>query len=144
MKRWKKILISILAFIFLIIVLAVGSLYFFLQSLPDMCGNEVLSEYLSPNKKMKAIVFKRDCGATTNFSTHVTIQPSSDMLENGGGNTFGADADHGKAPSRVGGDIEIGVNWLSDTRLAIQYHKSVRVIYSESNVSGTQIEYQTF
>jgi hypothetical protein len=138
MNWWQKILMGILAFIFL----AIGGLYFFLPS--SMCGNEILAEHLSPNKKLKAIVFKRDCGATTGFSTQITIQPSNNNLENEGGNVFSADTNHDDAPSSQTGELEIGINWLSDTRLAVQYHKLSRVFQSESTVSGVQIEYQTF
>ena len=44
----------------------------------DPCGNEILSEMRSPDGRLKFIVFQRDCGATTAFSTQVSIIPSGD------------------------------------------------------------------
>jgi hypothetical protein len=44
------------------------------------CANEVLSQTVSPDAKMKAVVFQRDCGATTGFSTQVSIIQNSSLL----------------------------------------------------------------
>jgi hypothetical protein len=37
------------------------------------CENEVFSDVPSPSGKEHAIVFQRDCGATTDFSFQVSI-----------------------------------------------------------------------
>ena len=37
------------------------------------CGNDLVKEVPSPNGKMKAVVFQRDCGATTGFSTQISL-----------------------------------------------------------------------
>jgi hypothetical protein len=37
------------------------------------CGNEVLSQARSPDGLYEAVVFQRDCGAATGFSTQVSV-----------------------------------------------------------------------
>lgn len=140
MKLWKKIFIGIFA----LILLCIGGLYIFAQSLSDLCGNVVLAEYPSPNKKLKAVIFQRDCGATTGFSTQVSILQSTSALENEGGNIFVADTNHGAAPADQGGGPEVYVNWLSDTHLQIQHHKAVRTFRADTKSEGVKIEYLTF
>jgi hypothetical protein len=43
------------------------------EACSDLCGNRVIETALAPDGKTKALVFERDCGATTDFSTHVSI-----------------------------------------------------------------------
>ncbi len=57
----------------------------------DLCGNEVFQEVVSPDGTYKAVVFQRDCGATTGFSTQVSILKASSQLTNRGGNVFAMD-----------------------------------------------------
>lgn len=57
----------------------------------DLCGNEVFQEVLSPDGTYKAVVFQRDCGATTGFSTQVSILKASSQLANRAGNVFAID-----------------------------------------------------
>jgi len=109
-----------------------------------MCGNQVLAEHPSPNNKLKVVTFQRDCGATTDFSTQVSILPSANALKNESGNIFVADTNHGAAPASQGGGPEVQVNWLSDTHLQVQHHKLVRTHRVESEFEGTKVEYRTF
>jgi hypothetical protein len=54
----------------------------------DMCGNYVHSTMISPDKRHKAVVFQRDCGATTGFTTQISILEKDDSLANSSGNIF--------------------------------------------------------
>ena len=56
-----------------------------------LCGNKILSEAISPDDTRKAVVFWRDCGATTAYSTQISIIPAHDALPNAAGNIFIAD-----------------------------------------------------
>jgi len=73
---------AIIAFLILIII---GFLYF---GFSDLCANEIHKVYMSPNKSFKAVVFERNCGATTSFSTQISILDSNEELENEEGNVF--------------------------------------------------------
>ena len=136
---WKKIAIGLAA----LIVVAVGALvllaYALSSAFDDMCGNAMIAEYPSPNGKLKAVVFERNCGATTGFSTQVSVLQSTDPLENEGGNVFAADTDRGRAPSGEGGGPEIKFRWLSDTNAELRYHPFVRVYRTQTKTKGVQV-----
>lgn len=95
-------------------------------SLAGDCGNEMISETLSPDKSLKVVLFQRDCGATTGFSTQVTVLPAAQSLPNDSGNVLVADTDHGKAPSGPGGGPEVQTEWKSDRELIVRYHPAAR------------------
>ena len=68
----------------------------------DLCGNKVLTDVASPDVHNHAVVFERDCGATTGFSTQVSILPAGRAISDGG-NVLIVDDDHGRAPNGPGG-----------------------------------------
>ncbi len=84
-KNHKKTLLTIA--VALIIVTGAGVLA--LNKLTsDLCGNEIMNETLSPDGHFKALVFQRDCGATTGFTTQISLLPSNVSLPNEAGNIF--------------------------------------------------------
>jgi hypothetical protein len=84
MKRHQKIYIAVgIASILLVAGWRYGSVYFSGYSL---CSNEVTSELASPNNEYLAVVFERSCGATTGFSTQVSVLENNSLLENEPGN----------------------------------------------------------
>lgn len=106
------------------------------------CENELLNEVRSPNGKLKAVIFQRDCGATTRVSTQVSILPNGERLSNEGGNIFVADTDHGKAPSGAGGGPSVEVRWVSENELLIRYDSRARVFHSEQSLNNVEIRYE--
>ncbi len=125
------------------ILFAIG-VVLFVGNLPDPCSNEVISEVTSPNQKMKAITFQRDCGATTDFSTHVAIIPFGSSIEKVGTSIFVATTNKGKAPAGRGGGPEVRTRWLSATKHHIEYHRFANVHNAETLSMGTKISYGTF
>ena len=108
------------------------------------CGNEILKEIRSPTGKLKAVVFQRDCGATTGFSTHVSVLPSEQQLPHEGGNVFAADTDHGKAPSGPGGGPIVDVSWTNETELLVRYDKRARASQNQPALAKVHVRYETF
>ncbi|MBL8398538.1 MAG: hypothetical protein JNL84_10415 [Candidatus Accumulibacter sp.] len=111
---------------------------------PDFCGNLVLSESLSPNGKLKAVVFSRDCGASTDFSTHISLLKAGDRLSNTGGNLFVADSNHGKAPANQHGGPVVTIRWVSDEQLRVERHALARVFKSVPSHRDIEVEYADF
>jgi len=143
MGFWKKIIVGICA-VFLVMVGVVSVCFYFFSSFQDiweMCGNTVLTQYPSPNRKLKAVVFERSCGATTGFSTQVSILQTGSVLENAGANLFVADTDHGRAPSGFGGGPEVRFLWISDSSAELQYHPLARTYLALPEVEGVQVSF---
>ncbi len=95
-------------------------------SLAGDCGNDPISEIQSPDKSLKVVIFQRDCGATTGFSTQVSILSAKRTLPNESGNVMVVDTDHGKAPSGPRGVPEIIPEWKSDRELVLRVHPMTR------------------
>ena len=106
---WKKIVIT-LGVLIVGVPLVIGGLLIYATR--DMCGNEMYAEELSPDKKYKAVIFQRDCGATTGFSTQISIIGANDELENESGTIFIIDGH----PDSVSPEIR----WLSNAELSIE------------------------
>ena len=56
--------------------------------LDGMCGNDIVLKKVSPDNKHNVFVFNRDCGATTGFSTQISILDDDEELDNESGNLF--------------------------------------------------------
>jgi hypothetical protein len=107
----------------------------------DMCGNEVIGSAEAPDHAHVAYLFQRDCGATTDFSTQVSILPKGRKLS-GSGNAYTGDADHGAAGRDAWGGPRTEMEWLSARHLRIRYAAGSRIFRQEQWVSGVQISYQ--
>ncbi len=127
--------------VFLIgIVLYFGMIAYTFSS--GMCGNTIVETKISPNYSHKIILFERNCGTTTDFSTQISILKNEEDLEDESGNIFSADSDNGKAILTKKGTINIKIEWLSDKKILIEYDKSARVFEIEKSIDGIEIEYK--
>jgi len=85
------------------------------------CDDDVRLRVASPDGRHEAVVFGRDCGATTGLNTQVAIVPLGEAPE-GAGNTLVMDD-----------IVQLHVRWTSGTALYISgvsgkvYHQSNRV-----------------
>ena len=86
-------------------------------------------------------MFQRDCGATTGFSTQISIlRPNDNPI--GGGNAFIADDDHGAARVGSWGGSWADAKWLAPDHLLIRYAAKSRIFKQDNSVSGVEITYQ--
>jgi len=95
------------------------------------CGNEVLHQELSPNKKLKAVIFQRDCGATTEFSTQISLLNAAEKLPNWKGNLF------------IGNDLSgiITAKWKSNSLLEIGGTNGGSSSKQENSLENVEIRY---
>lgn len=105
------------------------------------CVNEILRVHYSPTKQLKAVVFQRDCGATTGFSTQISIMPANSDLPNEAGNVFVATTDHGKSPSGPGGGPHVEVEWKGESSLNITCDNRARVFLRKDSLNGVANTY---
>jgi hypothetical protein len=103
----------------------------------DPCENRTLSELTAPSGNKRALVFERSCGATTGFSTHVSVLNASDPVPKSAGNTFNADSDHGAAK-----DMTVTVRWAAPDQLVVRYPARARIFRRESQATGVAVAYE--
>lgn len=96
----------------------------------NLCASNPLYQQTSPNGKVEAIVFNYDCGATTGFSTQVSLLPSGKAID-GPGNVLVTD-----------GKNRIKVKWLSNSEVVIRNTKGLKTYKQLSNYNGVIINYQ--
>jgi hypothetical protein len=141
---WRKTLFVLLA---ALIATSSGGLALLDHLFSGMCSTTVIDEVASPNRKLKAILFQIDCGATTGLNSHVAIVPSDKDVSDKGSlseSFLAVDGNHGHAPAGKGGGPEVRMNWMSDTRLEIKYHDLARIIRAQASSKGIEISYHTF
>ena len=140
-KKVKIILIGSLVSLVTILTLFIYTIQI---AFDGMCGNKVLSETSSPDRIYRAIVFQRDCGATTGFSTQVSILKAEERLPNQSGNLFIADTDRGKAPSGIGGGPDVRISWIAPRSVRLIHHKNVRVFLANPRFTEVSATYDSF
>lgn len=113
MTLWQKSLAWILG-----VLVALFAAYQVLMyvAFSDMCGNDIWAEYPSPNGQLKAVVFQRDCGATTGFSTQVTILEADNDLPNRAGDILIIEGHPGT--------VAPAASWSDDIALVLHYRQT--------------------
>jgi hypothetical protein len=107
----------------------------------DSCENSLIRRADAPDWERSAVMFQRDCGATTGFSTQISLT-SDEGLPSGGGNIFRADDNHGAAADEEWGGPWAEIAWLGPDHLQIRYAANSRIFLQEDEVSGVKISYQ--
>lgn len=107
-----------------------------------LCGNTLLNEARSPDGRYRLVTFERNCGATTDFSTQLSLLEAGEALANEAGNVFIADTDRGIAPSGPGGGPEVRVTWTSARTALIERHWKSRMFKAEARVGEVQFSFE--
>ena len=142
--KWRKAGSFLLGIVALLVITGIGITYAIGKAFDDTCENQLLSEVLSPDQVYRAIIFQRSCGATTGFSTQVSVLEAMGTLPNKSGNIFVADTDRGKAPSGMGGGPEIKISWVSSRSIHLTYRKNARVFFANPHVLEVSATYDSF
>lgn len=96
----------------------------------DPCGNEVSRTVISPSGKLKAVVFNRNCGATTGYNTQVSIIPTSASLPGEAGNALILD-----------GSVPLKIEWRTDSELHLSGFGTARVFLQSHSAAGVSVSY---
>ena len=105
------------------------------------CGINLVRRVPSADGQWEAILFERDCGATTDFGTHLSVLRAGAKLPNKPGNVFIADSDHGRAPLVEGNVIDVSIQWAGPDSLVVRYDPRARIFSQESKVQGISVHY---
>ena len=121
-----------------------GSLVVLLSffSCSEIAVNTVIDTIVSPSGKDAVYIFSRDAGATTEFSTQVSILPAGSMDRLSTGNVFVVDSDHGKVQDLFPeGGPRVSARWDSENHVTILVSRDARVFKEESMVQGVKVAY---
>lgn len=88
------------------------------------------------------MLFQRDCGATTSFTTQISILTQADAYVVDRGNVFIADDAHSRAKAGTWGGPWANVSWITDDHLLIRYANESRIFEQEDRFGHIQITYQ--
>ena len=135
-QRW------VLNYVTGITVVAVAGWMWMVTSLVMECENTPVVEVPSPGGAHRAIVFERSCGATTGFSTQVSLVRGRAALPDGGGNVFVADNGDGASPEGPWGGPVVEVAWQGAEHLVVRHHPGARVFHAEPARDGVRIRYE--
>ena len=93
---------------------------------------------LAPGGDLKAVVFTRACGATTEISTQVFVI-TEDSSPPGAGNVLVLDSDSGRAPSDSVGRVSVILAWRGVDTLIVRHDSRAPVFKSERVVQGVTV-----
>jgi len=85
MKRVVKVVIVSLLGVVALGALGIAGMGWIISS---GCANTIQARVRSPDGAHEAIVFERDCGATTDYSTQVAVVETGEELPNDPGNAY--------------------------------------------------------
>lgn len=105
------------------------------------CANTVIREFPSPSGDFKATLFQRDCGATTAFTSQVSVIPGDGAVSDSG-NAFVADTGHGAARAGAWGGPDVDVAWEGPNQLVISHAANARILRREAKVLEISIHYR--
>ncbi|WGM37498.1 hypothetical protein [Caulobacter sp. NIBR1757] len=107
-------------------------------SIANLCENTEISRVSSPDGRHDAVLFERSCGATTGFSSQVSIVRHAAKVD-GSGNVVVLDDDQGAAPAAAWGGPDVDLGWTAADQLVVRHHPSARVSGSRKMVDGVAI-----
>ena len=102
----------------------------FMMGLAGCCDNEVDQVVLSPSGARMAVMFNRNCGATTGFNTQISIVPRANSSPDGVGNALIL-SDH----------MPLQMRWVSDSELRVSGLGTATVVIRNAMVNGVSITY---
>ena len=104
----------------------------------DGCENTPVQTVAAPSGHQKAVLFERSCGATTGFTTQISLVKGGEQ-PSGKGNVFIAD---GGLEAASWGGPWAEVLWLSPGHLLVKYDASARVFEQHANADGVRISFE--
>lgn len=94
------------------------------------CGNTLLSEQLSPQKTLILSHYERDCGATTDFVTIVSIRQSDQSFKH----------DSNAIVAVAKGKLSLDSEWVSETKVKIR--SSGELFRKENRFGDVDVTYE--
>lgn len=113
----------------------------FMSGCSDLCSNQAVRRVDSPDGRHSAILLERDCGATTSFSTQISVAQVGEQ-PSGRGNVFIADDNHGAAVTGHWGGPWAEVKWLAPNHILVRYAAKSRIFRQTEKIDGIVVSYE--
>jgi hypothetical protein len=107
---------------------------------------EVVGDVPSPDGKWDVVLMVRNAGATTDYSTQLSIIPAGGQLSREialcrPGNVFIADGNHGAVAVNDKGFMHVDIVWQSPNLVLITFPSSARVFKRERRFQSVTVNY---
>lgn len=96
------------------------------------CEDTTCETLFSPDRSHKIILYARNCGATTGFSTHIALAESDEDIDDGT-TIFVADYNHGEA------NLHAVYRWIDNESLELSYNRNARLFTEKVKADGITI-----
>lgn len=123
-----------------IIFVAITLVSRLLAPLQPECVNTVIETVPSPDGVWNAILFERSCGASTGFSSQVSLLLAGHELPDLAGNALVA-TDGNTAVGTAWGGPEVTVVWTDSRHVAITYDPSARIASRRDSVGEVGVSF---
>ena len=137
-KRRVQICLALLAGI--AVALAAG-IHFLEAALDGVCDNTVVRSEESPDGRFKAVLFERSCGATTGFSSQISVIGREDELGNEAGNVFIAGTGDRSGSAAPWGGPMVALRWRHATWLEVRHDSTAEVSRALRSLGAVRILY---
>ena len=107
-----------------------------------VCENSEISSLSNVTGEFRAVLFERSCGATTSFSTQVSVLRAGRSLPNEAGNVFVSDDDSGAAQAAEWGGPYASIDWAGERTLVIAFDRNAEVYKSVEELAGVTVMYR--
>jgi|GEM_PF-5723211 hypothetical protein len=88
------------------------------------CGNKFYQSVRSPNDALQAVIFERQCGNSTEFSTHMVILPVGAALRD----DMAGDV---LISSRLPHENQLAMSWLGSNTLVVKLAPETKLRHSQ-------------
>ncbi len=104
----------------------------------DICNNRIADQVVSPDGTLQAVTFERDCGATTDYSTHISIV----ALGNSPLSTGNALIVSGGTSRENWHGVEATARWSGPNALDVTLAADSEIFFEQHSVEGVEITYR--
>jgi hypothetical protein len=135
MYKYRGIFILIASIVSGLALCSLVSLVTLVWLVSGMCDiTMVQSVRYSPSQERKLVVFERNCGATTGFTTHVSVLAADRELPNQQGNLFAMDGH----PEWT----QVTATWIDEDHVLIRYPTGPTIYKANKRFWWTQVTYE--
>ncbi len=126
----------------IVLLIAIFGLSVSLSGCSDLCESTADYSVPSPDGEQTVHVYQLSCGATTEFSTHISLLAGDAEIGGNPGNLFIATA--GEADLTAINTVKTEVEWIDSDQLLIRYDAKAKVIEQVDQLTGVSVQYETF